>query len=283
MRAKRHAGWLLGTAIGLFAAMPGLAADIALVLGNRDYERGQDLSSGDAVLSAVSRLERAGVDVISARDADQDRIFRATGQFEQMTGNADGLLVVLSGRFVSSDFETWFLPTDSEAETLSTLPREALPLSSLMAMLAELPRRAILVLAHDGTRDRMGRYLSSGPGEIEAPQGVTVISGSPDKVSSLLRDTLAVPGASITARVRSDNGLRAYGFLPEDHSFLSFDGRAAPLRRNIEADEVGRAALLFASDYTSAITGEVLHVDAGVHVESPVFSARTKAKTEESG
>ena len=46
---------------------------------------------------------------------------------------------------------------------------------------------------------------------------------------------------------------------------------------------MGRAALLFASDYTSAITGELLHVDAGVHVESPVFSARTKAKTEESG
>ncbi|KKL67061.1 hypothetical protein LCGC14_2138740, partial [marine sediment metagenome] len=108
-----------------------------------------------------------------------------------------------------------------------------------MAMLAELPRRAILVLAHDGTRDRMGRYLSSGPGEIEAPQGVTVISGSPDKVSSLLRDTLAVPGASITARVRSDNGLRAYGFLPEDHSFLSFDGRAAALRRE-RAEAVAR-------------------------------------------
>jgi enoyl-[acyl-carrier protein] reductase I len=63
---------------------------------------------------------------------------------------------------------------------------------------------------------------------------------------------------------------------------LDATARAAPLRRNIEADEVGRAALLFASDYTSAITGEVLHVDAGVHVESPVFSAETNAKPEES-
>jgi enoyl-[acyl-carrier protein] reductase I len=76
---------------------------------------------------------------------------------------------------------------------------------------------------------------------------------------------------------RAASGLTGFSGL------LDATARAAPLRRNIEADEVGRAALLFASDYTSAITGEVLHVDAGVHVESPVISARTKAKTEESG
>ena len=34
--------------------------------------------------------------------------------------------------------------------------------------------------------------------------------------------------------------------------------RKAPLRRTIDACEVGRAALLLASDYTTAITGEVL-------------------------
>jgi enoyl-[acyl-carrier protein] reductase I len=45
--------------------------------------------------------------------------------------------------------------------------------------------------------------------------------------------------------------------------------QTAPLRRNIQADEVGRAALLMASDYTAATTGEVLHVDGGVHIEAP--------------
>src|SRR3974390_51600 len=47
--------------------------------------------------------------------------------------------------------------------------------------------------------------------------------------------------------------------------------RKAPLRRTIDACEVGRAALLLASDYTTAITGEVLYVDAGFHIEGMVF------------
>jgi len=45
----------------------------------------------------------------------------------------------------------------------------------------------------------------------------------------------------------------------------------APLRRTVEACEVGRAVLMLASDYASAITGETLHVDAGFHVEGMVF------------
>ena len=44
-----------------------------------------------------------------------------------------------------------------------------------------------------------------------------------------------------------------------------------PLRRTVEADEVGRTALMLASDYTTAITGEVLYVDAGFHVAGMVF------------
>jgi len=47
--------------------------------------------------------------------------------------------------------------------------------------------------------------------------------------------------------------------------------RKAPLRRTVEAREVGRTALMLASDYTTAITGEILHVDAGFHIEGMVF------------
>jgi enoyl-[acyl-carrier protein] reductase I len=47
--------------------------------------------------------------------------------------------------------------------------------------------------------------------------------------------------------------------------------RKAPLRRRVDSCEVGRVALLLASDYTTAITGEVLHVDAGFHIEGVVF------------
>ncbi len=45
----------------------------------------------------------------------------------------------------------------------------------------------------------------------------------------------------------------------------------SPLRRTVTADEVGRAVVLLVSDHTTAITGEILHVDAGFHVNGMIF------------
>lgn len=47
--------------------------------------------------------------------------------------------------------------------------------------------------------------------------------------------------------------------------------RRSPLRRSVDGCEVGRTALLLVSDYASAITGEIVHVDAGFHIEGMVF------------
>lgn len=47
---------------------------------------------------------------------------------------------------------------------------------------------------------------------------------------------------------------------------LSYNQSISPLRRNIEAIEVGNAAAFLCSDLASAITGEILYVDAGFNV-----------------
>jgi enoyl-[acyl-carrier protein] reductase I len=47
---------------------------------------------------------------------------------------------------------------------------------------------------------------------------------------------------------------------------LHYAAERAPLKRNIEAEEVGRTALYLASDLGSAVTGEVIHVDAGYNI-----------------
>ncbi len=41
--------------------------------------------------------------------------------------------------------------------------------------------------------------------------------------------------------------------------------RSAPLRRNLALEEVGRAGLYLASDLSSGVTGEIMHVDGGFH------------------
>ena len=40
----------------------------------------------------------------------------------------------------------------------------------------------------------------------------------------------------------------------------------APLRRNIDQDEVADAGVFLASHLSRGITGEVIHVDAGFHI-----------------
>ncbi|WP_010099572.1 enoyl-ACP reductase FabI [Ornithinibacillus scapharcae] len=40
----------------------------------------------------------------------------------------------------------------------------------------------------------------------------------------------------------------------------------APLRRNVDQDQVGDATLFFLSDLARGVTGEVLHVDSGYHI-----------------
>ncbi|MDE2334305.1 MAG: enoyl-ACP reductase FabI [Rhodospirillales bacterium] len=64
---------------------------------------------------------------------------------------------------------------------------------------------------------------------------------------------------------------RAASGLDHFDALLEASAAAAPLHRRIEADEVGRTALALASGAMAAVTGEVVHVDAGLHVEGLVL------------
>jgi enoyl-[acyl-carrier protein] reductase I len=49
---------------------------------------------------------------------------------------------------------------------------------------------------------------------------------------------------------------------------LDYGERNSPLRRNVTIDEVGNSAAFLCSDLASGITGEVLYVDAGYHIQA---------------
>ena len=52
------------------------------------------------------------------------------------------------------------------------------------------------------------------------------------------------------------------------HKLLDYSERNSPLRRNVTIDEVGNTAAFLCSDLASGITGEVLYVDAGYHIQA---------------
>jgi enoyl-[acyl-carrier protein] reductase I len=49
---------------------------------------------------------------------------------------------------------------------------------------------------------------------------------------------------------------------------LDYGARNAPLRRNVTIEEVGNSAAFLCSDLASGITGEVIYVDAGYHIQA---------------
>ncbi|MBA2493803.1 MAG: SDR family oxidoreductase, partial [Acidobacteria bacterium] len=49
-------------------------------------------------------------------------------------------------------------------------------------------------------------------------------------------------------------------------AMLKHIAEKAPLRRNVEAREVGNTALFLVSDLSSAITGETIYVDCGFNI-----------------
>ena len=83
------------------------------------------------------------------------------------------------------------------------------------------------------------RYLAS----VLGPQGIRVnaISAGPIR-------TLAASGVAD---------------LPK---MLDIFASRAPLRRNVDIEDVGDASLFFLSDLSRGVTGEVMYVDSGFHV-----------------
>lgn len=151
--------------------------------------------------------------------------------------------------------------TDCSAEGFATAMTVSVHSFIHMARLAEplMPGGGSLItLSYLGAERVVDHYNVMGPVKAALESSVRYLAHELGPQGIRVNAISAGPVAT-----RAASGLTGFGGL------LAESARTAPLRRAIEADEVGRSALLLASDYTSAVTGEVLHVDAGVHVEAP--------------
>ena len=153
----------------------------------------------------------------------------------------------LGGRFVDISREGFHKALDISAYSLITMARRAEPLmvegGSIMSLTyyaAEkvMPSYNVMAVAKSAL-EAITRYLANDLGK----QGIRVnaISAGPIK-------TLSAAGVP---------GLR---------TFLKYAEKASPLRRNVTQEEVGDTALWLASDLSRAVTGEVIHVDAGYNI-----------------
>jgi enoyl-[acyl-carrier protein] reductase I len=132
-----------------------------------------------------------------------------------------------------------------------------------MARLAEpllIKGGSLVTLSYYGAEKVVDHYNVMGPVKAALESSVRYLAHE-----------LGPKGIRVNAISAGAVETRAASGIEHFDELLNETRRKAPLRRTIDACEVGRAALLLASDYTTAITGEVLYVDAGFHIEGMVF------------
>ncbi len=153
----------------------------------------------------------------------------------------------MGGRFIDISRDGFKLALDISAYSLIAMAKRAEPLMteggsilSLTYYAAEkvMPKYHVMAIAK-AALETITRYLANDLG----PKGIRVnaISAGPIK-------TLAAAG------------------VPGFRMMLKYSEKSSPLRKLVSQEEVGNAALFLASDLGAAVTGEVMHVDAGYNI-----------------
>ena len=224
---------LVTAALMGFWPLGAAAQSLALVLGTEDYERLPDLPNGDEMTDAVDGLRALGFNVLALEDGNAEGVARTLADFAAAAPDAERILVALSGRFVTDGERTWYLSREASEPRLLGLggTARALPIESLIQILARAPSRAVLLLGVDEGEERtFDPWLREGVGDLEVPQGVTVLRGSPREAANFLADELSVPGGNLQRLAAENDAIDAEGYLPQGFVFT-------PARRTAPAPQ----------------------------------------------
>ena len=188
------------------------------------------------------------------RDDELDAVFGAVGE---RFGGLDILIHSLAyaakedleGRFVDTRRENFSLALDISAYSLTACVQRAEPL---------MERRgggAVLTMTYLGGERAVPNYNVMGVAKAALDASVRYLAY--ELGPKRIRVNAISAGPIRTLAARSIAGFTTMEAIMEQR---------APLRRNIEAGEVGHAAVFLCSPMASAITGEILFVDAGYHI-----------------
>lgn len=189
-------------------------------------------------------------------DEDLDALFAALAAD---VGSID--FVVHSVAFADRDY----LKAGVFAETPRAVFAQALDISAYT--LVAIARRARDAMPNGGSILALSYY-----GAEKAAPGYNVMGVAKSALESSARYLAAELGASgIRVNCLSAGPCRTLSAMAVGGIDVMLDKmeKGSPLRRNIETDEVGKAAVYLLSDLSSAVTGETHHVDAGYSAVIP--------------
>jgi enoyl-[acyl-carrier protein] reductase I len=155
----------------------------------------------------------------------------------------------LTGPFVNTSRDGFRLALDVSAYSLIALARGAAPL------MAKRGGGSILTLTYLGSERVFPNYKVMGVAKAALEATVRYLAADMGPANVRVNAVSAGPVKTLAAA-----GIAGFS------SILHVYPERAPLRRNVDAAEVGDASAFLLSDAARGITGEVLMVDAGFHV-----------------
>lgn len=154
----------------------------------------------------------------------------------------------LQGEFADTEREAFLLAQDVSAYSLVAMARECRGLMT--------EGGSIVTQSYLGAERVVRNYNVMGVAKAALEASVRYLA------EDLGKDGIRVNAVS-SGPIRT---LSAKGGVAGFNDILSAMDSKAPLRRNVDQDEVGDATMFLLSRLSRGITGEVLHVDAGFHV-----------------
>jgi enoyl-[acyl-carrier protein] reductase I len=253
----------MGLLDGKRAVIFGVANDrsIAWAISEAFHAEGAELAftyAGEVLEKRVRPLaEGIGSKIILPCDVTKDEdIEKVFTTLAQEWGGLDLLVHAvafankedLSNPFVQTGREGFHLALDVSAYSLVALARHAAPLMHGRA-------GAILTLTYMGSEKVIPNYNVMGVAKAALEASVRYLAHD-----------LGPAGVRVNAISAGPIRTLAAAGISDFKSMLHHVAERAPLKRNIDAEEIGKTALFLMSDWGSAVTGEVLHVDAGYNI-----------------
>ena len=194
----------------------------------------------------------AGFQCDVSRDEEVERLF---GQLKEKYGKIHTLVhsvayapaEELKGDFINTSREGFRIAHDVSVYSLIALARAAAPLMT--------DGGSVITLTYYGAEKVVPRYNVMGVAKAALEATVRYLANDLGRQNVRVNAISAGPIKTLAAR-----GISGLGDMLSSHA------ERAPLKRNVETEEVGKTGLFLASDLSTGITGEVIYVDCGYNI-----------------
>ena len=216
--------------------------------------QGERLKESVEALTSKAMPEALLLPCDVTNDAEIDSVFERVGN---EFGHLDVLLHSvayapkedLEGEFINTSREGFKLAHDISAYSLVALTRAALP------YFEKSGGGSVLALTYLGATRAVEGYNVMGVAKASLEASVRYLAANLGPKNIRVNALSAGPVNTLAAR-----GIKGFTTMLHHHA------ERAPMRRNVELEEIGNTGLFLLSPMSSGITGEVMFVDCGYNV-----------------